>query len=251
MRRKLITGNWKMNGRSASLEQIDALRQVDAAACDVVICPPFLLIEAASRLAGGTSLAIGAQDCHHRVSGAHTGCLSADMLSEAGARYVIVGHSERRTDQHETDALIAGKAEAAYAAGLVAIVCVGETQAQRDAGVTLDVVKEQLLLSLPDGATAANTAVAYEPVWAIGTGKVPSEAQIAEVHGAMRAVLVDRFAGEGQGMRLLYGGSVNATNADSIFAVADVDGALVGGASLKAADFGAIIASLNAAQGQS
>ncbi len=191
-------------------------------------------------------LKIGGQDCHPKASGAHTGDVSATMLADAGASHVILGHSERRADHGESDSLVVAKAAAAWAAGLIAVICVGETEAQRDAGKTLDVVGAQLAGSVPQGATAANTVIAYEPVWAIGTGRTPTLAEIAEVHGHIRARLAARFGAEAAGMRILYGGSVKPSNATEIFAVANVDGALVGGASLKAADFGAIIAALSA-----
>ena len=207
--------------------------------CDVLICPPATLI---ARLAGGR-FPVGGQDCHWEASGAHTGDISAEMLADAGAVAVIVGHSERRADHGEDDATVARKAAAAWRAGLTAIVCVGETEAERDAGATLARVGAQLAGSIPDGATAARLVVAYEPVWAIGTGRTPSLGEIAEVHGFLRETLTARFGPEvGGGVRLLYGGSVKPGNAAEIFAVADVDGALVGGASLKAADFAAIIA---------
>ena len=189
---------------------------------------------------------VGGQDCHPKPLGAHTGDISAAMLADAGASHVILGHSERRADHGEADALVRQKAEAAWAAGLVAVICVGETEAQRDAGTTLAVVGSQVAGSVPDGATAANTVIAYEPVWAIGTGRTPTLAEIAEVHGFLRAELTRRFGAEAAGMRLLYGGSVKPSNAVEIFAVPHVDGALVGGASLKAADFGAIVAALSA-----
>ena len=195
---------------------------------------------------GGAPIHLGGQDCHSAASGAHTGDISAPMLRDAGASHVILGHSERRADHGETDALVRAKAEAALTAGLVAVICLGETGDDRDAGRTLDVVGAQLAGSVPDAATGANTVIAYEPVWAIGTGRTPTLGQIAEVHDFLRARLVDRFA-EGAAIRLLYGGSVKPANAAEIFAVANVDGALVGGASLKAQDFGPIVAALSAA----
>ncbi len=197
--------------------------------------------------ARGTALQVGGQDCHPRASGAHTGDIAAAQLCDAGATHVILGHSERRADHGETDALVRAKAEAARAAGLVALICVGETEAQRDAGQTLAVVAAQLAGSVPDGATAADTVIAYEPVWAIGTGRTPTLPEIAEVHAALRAGLAARFGDQAAGMRLLYGGSVKPSNAAEIFGLPNVDGALVGGASLKAADFGAIVAALSAA----
>lgn len=246
MRRKLAAGNWKMNGTAASLEELRLLaRDHGQAACEVLICPPATLVARAAALAG--SIRIGGQDCHPDPSGAHTGDISAAMLADAGASHVILGHSERRADHGETDALIRAKTEAAWAAGLTAIVCVGETGAERDAGMTLPVIGAQLAGSLPDATTAARTVIAYEPVWAIGTGRTPTLAQIAEVHDFIRATLRARFGTEADGLRLLYGGSVKPANAADIFAVSNVDGALVGGASLKAADFGPIIAALSAA----
>lgn len=246
MPRKLAAGNWKMNGSHAALQEIAALADAAAGAADVLICPPAPLIGPAVAAAVGTGVAIGGQDCHMAASGAHTGDVAAPMLAEAGAVSVIVGHSERRTDHGETDDLVAAKAQAAWAAGLTAIVCVGETLAQREAGDTLSVIAAQVAGSIPDGATAERLVVAYEPVWAIGTGLIPTLDQIAEVHAAIRAQLVDRFGDDtGGGVRLLYGGSVKPGNAAEIFGVAHVDGALVGGASLKAADFGPIITALN------
>ncbi len=246
MRRKLAAGNWKMNGTSADLSEVTALAAANPApAVDILICPPATLL---SRMAAASGpVAFGGQDCHANPKGAHTGDISAAMLRDAGATHVILGHSERRTDHAETDAQVAAKALAARAAGLIAVICVGETEAQRRSGETLAIVGHQLAGSIPDGATAANTVIAYEPVWAIGTGLVPTTDQIAEVHAFIRQTLETRFGTEGTGMRILYGGSVKPSNAAEIFAVADVDGALVGGASLKAADFGPIIAALSAA----
>jgi triosephosphate isomerase (TIM) len=214
---------------------------------DLLICPPATLLAQLNWGKKSHPLALGGQDCHANAKGAHTGDISAAMLADAGASHVIVGHSERRADHAETDAQVAAKALAARAAGLTAVICIGETKDERLSGVTLDVVGRQLAGSVPDGATAAGTVIAYEPVWAIGTGLVPTLDQIAEVHGFIRAGLVARFGAEGAGMRILYGGSVKPTNAAEIFGVADVDGALVGGASLKASDFGPIIAALSAA----
>jgi len=245
--RKLAAGNWKMNGLSASLAEIAALCSGHPApACEMLLCPPATLLFPMAAAARGTALALGGQDCHANAAGAHTGDISAAMLKDAGAAYVIVGHSERRTDHGETDACVRAKAMAAQAAGLIPIVCVGETGAERDAGATLDVIGRQLDGSVPDGSDAT-LVVAYEPVWAIGTGRTPTLPEIAEVHAFVRARLTARFGATAQGMRLLYGGSVKPSNAAEIFALRDVDGALVGGASLKAADFGAIIASLSAA----
>ena len=239
--RKLVAGNWKMNGSLAALAELEAIQAAAAAnnSVDVAICPPFTLIAPAAQKQPG--LAIGAQDCHQSVKGAHTGCVSAEMLKEAGAKLVIVGHSERRTDQGESDALVKAKAEAALGIGLVAIVCVGETEAERDAGRAVSVVEGQLDGSVPVAGTAATLVIAYEPVWAIGTGRTPSTADVAEMHGAIRAKLVGLLGEEGRGVRILYGGSVKPDNARELMAVADVDGALVGGASLTAAQFVPII----------
>lgn len=242
-RRPLIVGNWKMNGLTASLGEATALAgkvKAQAPAAELGLCPPATLVAAMAAALKGTGIGVGGQDCHAKASGAHTGDISAEALKDAGATYVIVGHSERRTDHAETDAVVRAKAQAAHRAGLVAIVCVGETLAQRDANETLKVVSAQLRGSLPDDATAQNTVIAYEPVWAIGTGRTPTEAQVAEVHAAMRQDVKARFD-DGEGFRLLYGGSVKPDNAKSLMAVADVDGALVGGASLKANDFWPII----------
>ncbi|MGS4944559.1 triose-phosphate isomerase [Meridianimarinicoccus sp. RP-17] len=248
MRRKLAAGNWKMNGGSAELAEIrDLIGHPAPEQTDILICPPATLIDRMRALVGDAPIAVGGQDCHAATSGAHTGDIAAGMLADAGASHVILGHSERRQDHHETDASVRAKTVAAWHAGLVAVVCIGETLAQREAGETLSVNGTQLSGSLPDGVSAANTVVAYEPVWAIGTGLTPTLDQIAEVHDFLRAQLADRFGAEADGVRLLYGGSVKPANAAEIFAVSNVDGALVGGASLKAADFGAIIAALDAA----
>jgi triosephosphate isomerase len=249
MRRKLAAGNWKMHGLAADLAEAAALAQAHpASGCDILLCPPATLITRMAATLAGSAVAVGGQDCHAAAQGAHTGDISAAMLADAGATHVILGHSERRADHAETDTQVAAKAAAAQAAGLTAIVCVGETEAQRDAGETLAVVEGQLTGSLPDGATAANTVIAYEPVWAIGTGRTPTEAQIAEVHAALRATLARLLPDHAAGIRLLYGGSVKPSNAAAIFALPDVDGALVGGASLKAADFSAIVTALDAAR---
>lgn len=247
MRRKLAAGNWKMNGTKASLAEVAALIAAHPdPKSDVLLCPPATLVAAMVATAAG-KIAVGGQDCHMNAAGAHTGDIAAEMLADCGASHVILGHSERRADHGESSEMVAAKATAARAAGLVAVICVGETEAQRDAGETLALVGAQLAGSVPDGATAANTVIAYEPVWAIGTGRTPTLEQIAEVHDFMRAELVARFGTEGEGMRLLYGGSVKPSNATEIFATSNVDGALVGGASLKAADFGAILSALDAA----
>ena len=246
--RKLAAGNWKMNGTAAALAEVQALLAAHPApACDMLLCPPATLLSRTADLARGTALRIGGQDCHAAASGAHTGDIAAAMLVDAGASHVILGHSERRADHGETDSLVNAKAGAALAAGLIAVICVGETEAERDAGTTLDVIGTQLAGSVPDAATPDTVVIAYEPVWAIGTGRTPTLSEIAEVHGFLRARLTARFGQAAAGMRLLYGGSVKPSNAAEIFAVPHVDGALVGGASLKAADFGAIVAALAAA----
>ena len=246
MRTRLAAGNWKMNGVAADLTEVVALAGRPAGASQVLLCLPATLIARAAAVAG--PVALGGQDCHAAPSGAHTGDISARMLADAGASCVIVGHSERRADHGESDDEVRAKAAAAHAAGLTAIVCVGETLADRDAGRTLDVVGAQLEGSVPDGSHGGNVVVAYEPVWAIGTGRIATTDQIAEVHAFLRARLADRFGADvAAGIRLLYGGSVKPSNAAEIFGVADVDGALVGGASLKAADFGAIIDALDRA----
>jgi triosephosphate isomerase len=240
-RRPLVAGNWKMNGfRSAIAElekMIDGFDAALAGRADLLVCPPATLIAAFAERARSSGVAIGAQDCHPKPSGAHTGDLSAEMLRDAGATAVIVGHSERRADHGESNSLVRAKAEAARRAGLLAIVCVGETRAEREAGKTLAVVAEQLGGSLPDGANPATTAIAYEPVWAIGTGLTPTPGDVAEVHAMVREELVRRHGQAAAGIRVLYGGSVKPENAAELLAVPNVDGALVGGASLKAADF--------------
>jgi triosephosphate isomerase len=238
--RPLIAGNWKMNGLKASaseLGQMIAGANGPAQKADLLICPPATLVLAFAGAVQGSPLRIGAQDCHPKPSGAHTGDISAEMVADAGGTAIIVGHSERRADHGETDALVRQKAEAAWRAALIAIVCVGETQDQRDAGETLEVVGRQLAGSLPDGATAANLVVAYEPVWAIGTGRTPTSQDVQEVHGFIRDQLTQRFSGEGSKIRILYGGSVKPSNAAELLAVSNVNGALIGGASLKATDF--------------
>jgi len=245
--KKLAAGNWKMNGTAAALAEVQALLAAHPApACEMLLCPPATLIAQMAQVARGSALMVGGQDCHPKALGAHTGDISAAMLKDAGASHVILGHSERRADHGETDALVRAKAEAAIGAGLVAVVCIGETEAERDAGQTLAVIGGQLDGSVPAGATAATLVVAYEPVWAIGTGRTPTLAEIGEVHAFLRDRLRGLVGAEAVGVRLLYGGSVKPSNAAEIFAVPHVDGALVGGASLKAADFGAIVAALSA-----
>jgi triosephosphate isomerase len=242
--RPLIAGNWKMNGLKASMAEFEAMlagASGVAAKADLLVCPPATLIAAfAEKARGSKSLGVGAQDCHPKVSGANTGDLSAEMLADAGASAIIVGHSERRADHGETDVLVRQKAEAVWRAGLTAIVCIGETQHQRDAGQTLDICRGQLNVSLPDGARSDNLVVAYEPVWAIGTGLTPTVGDVEQIHRFIRDLLVGRFNGEGARIRILYGGSVKPSNAGELMAVANVNGALVGGASLKAGDFLAI-----------
>jgi triosephosphate isomerase (TIM) len=241
--RPLIAGNWKMNGLRASLGEFEAMlagASDVADKADLLVCPPATLIAAFAEKAQGKALAVGAQDCHHKASGAHTGDISAEILADAGASAIIVGHSERRADHGETDVLVRQKTEAVWRAGLTAIVCIGETQHQRDAGHTLDICRGQLNVSLPDGAKADNLVVAYEPVWAIGTGLTPTAGDVEQIHKFIRELLTVRFSGEGARIRILYGGSVKPSNARELMAIANVNGALVGGASLKAADFLAI-----------
>jgi triosephosphate isomerase (TIM) len=244
--RPLIAGNWKMHGRRAdgaalAGELARRARRGGSAElrCELVICPPATLLTLLADIVADSPVRLGAQDCHHLASGAHTGDISAAMLADAGCRYTMLGHSERRTQHGESDDTVRAKAEAAHAAGLIAIVCLGETEAQRARGETLAVVERQFRSSLPAAATAANTVVAYEPVWAIGTGKVPTTAEIAAVHAQLRALARSRV-GDGERLRLLYGGSVKPGNAAEILAITNVNGALIGGASLDADDFWAI-----------
>jgi triosephosphate isomerase (TIM) len=236
-RRPLVAGNWKMNGLSASAVELQkiAAGAEKLANVDVMVCPPATLLAAFAAAARGSRVAIGAQDCHARPAGAYTGDISAEMLKDAGAQAVIVGHSERRRYHGETDAMVRDKALAARRAGLVAIVCVGETQAERDAGHARAVVRTQLDGSLPDGA--ADFTIAYEPVWAIGSGVTPTAGDVAEMHGFIRQMLSARYGEAAQQTRILYGGSVKPSNAAELLAVDNVDGALVGGASLKADEF--------------
>ncbi len=240
--RPLVAGNWKMNGLSGSLSELTALRaRLDAALipeADAMVCPPATLLTRARDVLDGSAILLGAQDCSPHPSGAHTGDISAEMLADAGAMAVIVGHSERRIDCGETDSLVHAKALAAYRADLMAIICIGETGAQYRDGKTLDVLRSQLEGSVPEGARVQNTVIAYEPVWAIGTGLTPTPPEVAQVHGLIRSVLGQMTgASEAGAMRILYGGSVKPTNAADLLFVPDVNGALVGGASLKAADF--------------
>ncbi len=245
--RPLVAGNWKMNGLKAGLAEARAViaRLAEpgfATGADAMICPPATLLAELATLAKGTRLQVGGQDCHTAVSGANTGDISAQMLADAGVTAVIVGHSERRADHAESSALVRKKAEAALAAGLTPIICIGETAGERQAGLTLQVVRRQLEDSLPSASNPANTVVAYEPVWAIGTGQTPTATDVAEVHAAIRETLVKRLGPGASALRLLYGGSVKASNARELMGVANVDGALVGGASLKASDFLGIFA---------
>jgi len=244
--RPLVAGNWKMYGKSAALAEIRALLDLLAKGprpgVDIMICPPATLLAQARYALGKSDVSLGGQDCHTEPEGAHTGDISAEMLADAGATAVIVGHSERRRDHGETDALVAAKAAAAHRAGLTAIICIGETERERREGATLGVVGRQLEGSLPPSATAENSVIAYEPVWAIGTGLTPRPSDIAEVHGFIRDRLAQRLGPkEAAKVRILYGGSVKPGNAGELLAVANVNGALVGGASLKAADFYAIV----------
>jgi triosephosphate isomerase len=249
--RPLVAGNWKMNGLVAALGEArrvcERLGEAGfAGGVDAMLCPPATLIAALAREAAGSRLLVGAQDCHSAASGAHTGDIAAEMLKDAGAVAAIVGHSERRADHGERDRDVKAKALAAHRAGLTAIVCIGETAGERRAALTLEVVARQLAASLPEQAKAGDTVVAYEPVWAIGTGLTPTVEDVAQVHGFLRRTLVERLGEEGKAMRLLYGGSVKPDNARTLMAVGDVNGALVGGASLKANDFLAIVAACGA-----
>ena len=241
--RKLCAGNWKMNGLTADglalVRDLAARAAAGPVACDLLVCPPATLLGAVAAVLAGSTIAVGGQDCHAADKGAHTGDVSAPMLKDAGCRFVIVGHSERRADHGESDTTVRAKGEAALRAGLSVIFCIGETLAERDGGRTLEVVGRQIELSLPAGLVAGNFAVAYEPVWAIGTGRTPTVGQVAEVHGHIRRALAAKTS-DPRSVRLLYGGSVKPENAVALMAAGDVDGALVGGASLVAADFWAI-----------
>jgi triosephosphate isomerase len=244
--RPLVAGNWKMNGLSGSLSEIAAMRRGveagEAGAAEVAVCPPATLIAAAAKVLEGGPVSLGGQDCHAAEKGAYTGDVAAPMLKDAGATYVIVGHSERRQYHGETDAAVKAKAEAALKAGLTAIVCVGETRAEREAGKAIAVVSAQVRGSLPPDGSPETVVVAYEPVWAIGTGLTPTPADVAEVHAAIRTLLGEIYGAAGAKARILYGGSVKPSNAKELLGLLNVDGALVGGASLKAADFLAIAA---------
>jgi len=244
--RPLVAGNWKMNGLASSLGELAALKDAlarQAPACDVLVCPPATLIAQATGLVKG-AFALGGQDCHAAAKGAFTGDISAEMLSDAGASYVIAGHSERRQIHGESNGDVAAKAQAAWRAGLKAIICIGESEAQRNAGNATDICQGQLEASVPQAATPANTVIAYEPVWAIGTGKTPTSADIAAMHAHVRACLTARLGDGARKVLILYGGSVNPGNAAEILNLPDVGGALVGGASLKSEDFLKIIASV-------
>jgi triosephosphate isomerase (TIM) len=241
--RPLIAGNWKMNGLKSSAVELAAIAQgADGLSrkVDLMVCPPATLLWSAAAILAGSKVMLGGQDCHPAPSGAHTGDIAAEMLADAGAVAVIVGHSERRNDHGETNALVQDKIKAVWRAQMTAIVCVGETQDQRDGGQTLDIIGTQFAGSVPDHATARNLVIAYEPVWAIGTGRTPTAKDVEEVHGFIRKKLSDRFRKEGAEVRILYGGSVKPSNAAELMAVPNVGGALVGGASLKAVDFLAI-----------
>ncbi len=240
MTRTLIAGNWKMNGLKAALNEIDAVKSgvgsgVDGV--DVLLCVPATLISGAANKAAGSALSIGGETCHAAETGAHTGDISAEMLADAGASYVIVGHSERRANHQENDSVVQSQANAAARAGIVPIICIGETLEEREAGETVARMTSQLDGSVPHDADPAKLVIAYEPIWAIGTGKVASTDQIGEVHGAIRAWLVAKFGPAGETISILYGGSMKPGNAGEILAVNDVNGGLIGGASLKAADF--------------
>ncbi|MBQ7285624.1 MAG: triose-phosphate isomerase [Alphaproteobacteria bacterium] len=245
-RKKLIAGNWKMNGLTADgvalakgiATEVKALGKPQ---CEFLVCPPFTLLSAVKKSLRGAKVALGAQDCHFNVKGAHTGDISPLMLTDLGCSYVILGHSERRADHGESNELVCKKAVAAHQAGLKAVICIGETLEQRDAGKTIDVCTQQILGSVPDNATSANTVIAYEPVWAIGTGKTPTAQDVEDVHAAVRKVLSKKLGkGNANKMRILYGGSVKPSNAKEFLSLPDVDGALIGGASLKVEDFIAI-----------
>ncbi|MGJ3258758.1 MAG: triose-phosphate isomerase [Rhodospirillales bacterium] len=242
-RTTLIAGNWKMNASGEMAELLtDGLNAWPGKpGVEMLVCPPFPYLGPVGAMIWESDIKLGAQTCHPNASGAHTGDVAAEMLADLGCSYVIVGHSERRADHGETDGDVRAQTEAAHRAGLTAIVCVGETEAERDTGKTLDVVGGQVAGSIPDGATAGNLVVAYEPVWAIGTGRTPTSDEVQEVHAAIRASLASRFGDEiASGVRLLYGGSMKPANAAELLALADVDGGLIGGASLKAEDFTAI-----------
>jgi triosephosphate isomerase (TIM) len=244
MVRPLVAGNWKMNGTIHMLREprlLAGMLKGVRLKCDVLVCPPATMIRRVKGVLKGSKIRVGGQDCHAAASGAHTGDISADMLKDAGATMVIVGHSERRTNHKESNATVAAKAKAAHTAELVSIICIGETLDERKAGKTLAVLSEQIKGSIPDGSSSTNSVIAYEPVWAIGTGLTPTTAEVAEAHAHVRHELESMLGADGQKLRILYGGSVKPSNAIELMAVANVDGALVGGASLKTADFIGII----------
>lgn len=247
VRKTLIAGNWKMNGLVADGVALakgvaTEFKKTGRKDCEVLICPPFTLLSSAKKAIRGTKVMLGAQDCHYATSGAHTGDVSPVMLKDLGCQYVIVGHSERRTNHHESNELISKKVEAAINAGLKVIICIGETEKERDAGKTIDVCTTQIMGSVPAISTAVNTVIAYEPVWAIGTGRTPTTAEVEEVHAAIRKVVAKKLGkANANKMRILYGGSMKPNNAKGLIALPDVDGGLIGGASLKVADFLAII----------
>ena len=249
-RKILIAGNWKMNGLLAdgaalAKEVAVEVKKLGKPECEFLVCPPFTLLTTVKKALRGSKVALGAQDCHTAEKGAHTGDISPLMLKDCGCSYVILGHSERRADHHESSTLVRQKAEAAYKAGLKAVICIGETDAERDAGITIEVCSAQIIVSVPDSATAANSVIAYEPVWAIGTGKTPTTDDVEEVHAAIRKVIAKKLGkGNANKMRILYGGSMKPANAAGLLALPDVDGGLIGGASLKASDFMAIAASV-------
>lgn len=244
-RKTLIAGNWKMNGLTADgvalAKEIKEMVKAKKRTCEFLICPPFTLLAPVKKVVKGSRVALGAQDCHFNEKGAHTGDVSPLMLTDTGCSYVILGHSERRADHGESDELVCKKAEAAHKAGLKTVICIGETLEQREKGATIKVCSEQITGSVPDTATAADTVIAYEPVWAIGTGKTPTAQDVEDVHAAVRKVLAKKIGrAQANRMRILYGGSVKPSNAKEFLSLPDVDGALIGGASLKAADFMAI-----------
>ena len=249
-RKILIAGNWKMNGLltdgTALAKEVAAeVKKLGKPECEFLVCPPFTLLTSVKKALRGSKIALGAQDCHTADKGAHTGDISPLMLKDCGCTYVILGHSERRSDHRESNALVCQKAEAAHKAGLKTVICIGETEAERDAGKTIDVCTKQIMGSVPDSATAVNTVIAYEPVWAIGTGKTPTTNDVEEVHAAIRKVIAKKLGkGNANKMRILYGGSMKPANAAGLLALPDVDGGLIGGASLKASDFMAIAASV-------
>ncbi|MBR2274083.1 MAG: triose-phosphate isomerase [Alphaproteobacteria bacterium] len=248
VRKTLIAGNWKMNellsdGIALAKGVAEENKKATRKDCEILICPPFTLLMAIKKAIRGSKVMLGAQDCHFAEKGAHTGDISPEMLKDLGCQYVIVGHSERRTNHKESNALIAKKAEAAIRAGLKVIICIGETEAEKNAGKTIEVCRNQIMGSVPTASTAANTVIAYEPVWAIGTGRTPTASEVEEVHAAIRQIIASKLGrANANKMRVLYGGSMKPNNAKSLLSLADVDGGLIGGASLKVADFMAIAA---------